>query len=72
MTDEEPLSGEDAQQFHDRMAAADDPTPEQRKYRKSLAAVKTRTAQAVVESLMEQHNMTREVAEEALIDSGFF
>jgi hypothetical protein len=72
MTDEEPLPGEDAQQFHDRIAAAYDPTPEQREYRKNLMAVKTRTAQDIVESMMEGHNMTREEAEEALIDSGFF
>ena len=72
MTNEEPMAGEDAQQFHDRIAAEYDPTPEQREYGKKLAAVKTRTAQYIVESVMEQHSMTREEAEDALMATGFF
>ena len=72
MTDEEPMPGEDAQQFHDRMAAEYRPTPEQIEYGKRLAAVKTKTAQDIVGAVMERHGMTREQAEEALMKTGFF
>jgi len=72
MIEEEPMPGEDAQQFHDRMRAENARTPEQVKYAKSLLFVKTKTVRGLVETVMERHYMTLEQAEEALINTGHF
>ena len=72
MNEDDWLPGEDAQEYHDRTAAPYAPTPESREYAKRLLAVKTGTAQDVVELVMEEHNMTREQAEQALLDTGWF
>ena len=78
MTEEEPMSGEDAQQFHDRMVAEAPPrTKEQDEALialvdrlRSRSRLESEGWSGLVDRVAERHGMTRAEAIEAIIDFG--
>ncbi len=78
MSEEEPMSGEDAQPFHDRMVAESPPrTNEQEEglqalldRAKSRRRLQSEGWSGLVDSVVEAHGMTREEAIQAIIDFG--